>query len=326
MKILYIITKANWGGAQRYVYDLATNLPRAQYAPVVAFGVPGRLAELLRDTGIPCRLAPTLGRNISPLDDIRAFSTLVSLIRHERPDIVHLNSSKAAGLGALAARISNLLLSASCQLPARIIVTIHGLPQDEPRGALARITIAAFTWLTCILAHDVICVTEENTERLRSAWFLSRKVRHIPNGIAPFPLASREASRETLRLPVHAIVVGAIAELHRNKGLDVLIRAIALTPGVHACIIGDGEEREHLETLAHELDVTDRVRFVGFVPDARQYLSAFDVFCLPVSPSATNFCIVKKRSIGRVSGFFTCIVFTTVFPGKIDSLITAGES
>ena len=35
-KILFIITKSNWGGAQRYVYDLATSLPKEKYEVAVA--------------------------------------------------------------------------------------------------------------------------------------------------------------------------------------------------------------------------------------------------------------------------------------------------
>lgn len=37
-KILYIITKSNLGGAQRYVLDLATSLPKEAFDVAVAFG------------------------------------------------------------------------------------------------------------------------------------------------------------------------------------------------------------------------------------------------------------------------------------------------
>ena len=42
-KILFVITKSNWGGAQRYVYDIATNVPRDRFEPVVAAGGNGAL-------------------------------------------------------------------------------------------------------------------------------------------------------------------------------------------------------------------------------------------------------------------------------------------
>ena len=50
-KILFVITKSNWGGAQRYVYDLATNLPQ-DYEPVVAGGGDGLLFKKLKERGI----------------------------------------------------------------------------------------------------------------------------------------------------------------------------------------------------------------------------------------------------------------------------------
>ena len=51
-KMLYVITKSNWGGAQRYVYDLATALPKDQFEVSVAFGQEGLLAKKLREARI----------------------------------------------------------------------------------------------------------------------------------------------------------------------------------------------------------------------------------------------------------------------------------
>jgi len=46
-KILFLITKSNFGGAQRYVFDLATELDPLTFQPLVAFGGSGELAERL---------------------------------------------------------------------------------------------------------------------------------------------------------------------------------------------------------------------------------------------------------------------------------------
>ncbi|KKW45405.1 MAG: hypothetical protein UY98_C0047G0005 [Candidatus Kaiserbacteria bacterium GW2011_GWA2_58_9] len=51
-KILYLITKATHGGAQKYVYDLAVNLPKAEFEPIVAYGTEGRLADDLHRANI----------------------------------------------------------------------------------------------------------------------------------------------------------------------------------------------------------------------------------------------------------------------------------
>src|SRR3989344_1038967 len=103
-KILYCITKSNWGGAQRYVYDLATHLP-AEFEAAVVLGGDGALKTRLEIAGIPTIPLSRLERDIHIRGDIKTFFELLGIFRRERPDIIHLNSSKMGILGTLAARI-----------------------------------------------------------------------------------------------------------------------------------------------------------------------------------------------------------------------------
>jgi hypothetical protein len=52
-KIMLVITKSNWGGAQRYVYDIATTLNKNNEVVVVAGGN-GDLINKLQDAGVKC--------------------------------------------------------------------------------------------------------------------------------------------------------------------------------------------------------------------------------------------------------------------------------
>src|SRR5687767_3813467 len=101
-RIIFVITKSNFGGAQRYVYDLAVALPKDRFEVIVAFGGAGVLADRLVAAGIRTVSLSGLDRDINPLKELSVFVALVRLFRHERPDAVHLNSSKIGGLGALA--------------------------------------------------------------------------------------------------------------------------------------------------------------------------------------------------------------------------------
>src|SRR3989338_7813734 len=93
-KILFVITKSNWGGAQRYVFDLATHLPKEEFEVVVALGGMGLLAQKLQAEGTMIYHSEWLGRDISVGKDIKSFLELYRLFKKERPDVVHLNSSK----------------------------------------------------------------------------------------------------------------------------------------------------------------------------------------------------------------------------------------
>ena len=86
-KILYIITKSNWGGAQRYVYDLATSLPRDQFDVIVAMGgtggknaESGPLKQKLNDQGISTIIVSHFMRDISLFREFFAFFDIKKIL------------------------------------------------------------------------------------------------------------------------------------------------------------------------------------------------------------------------------------------------------
>src|SRR3989344_4607394 len=84
-KILYFITKSNFGGAQRYVYDLATAMPKDSYKVTVLMGGKGLLKEKLESEGVRTITLPQLERDIHVWNDIKTFFALIQLLRKERP-------------------------------------------------------------------------------------------------------------------------------------------------------------------------------------------------------------------------------------------------
>lgn len=299
-KVLLTITKSNFGGAQRYVFDLATSLPKEEFDVHVAYGgtgtegaAPGSLAQMLKDAGVPSHTISAFMRDVSLRNEWKALRELIRLYRTEKPDIVHLNSSKAGGLGAFAARLAGV----PC-----IVFTVHGLPQDEDRSFFARAAITFATWCTFLLCHTVIAVSSNNAERIRRMPLCRKKVRLIHNGVKPFITLPRAQARETLGLPENAFVIGAVGELTANKNYPVLLRAAAQLTRANkefvVCIVSDGEERTFLKTLAEETGAQERVVFTGFVPNARTLLSAFDIFALPSLKEGLPYVLLEAAHTG----------------------------
>ncbi|PIR41028.1 MAG: glycosyltransferase family 1 protein, partial [Candidatus Yonathbacteria bacterium CG10_big_fil_rev_8_21_14_0_10_43_136] len=96
-KILFVITKSNFGGAQKYVFDLATGLPKDQFDVAVALGGSGILIQKLQAENIRVLPIFSLARDVNPLSDITTFFELWRMFRKEKPDVAHLNSAKAGG-------------------------------------------------------------------------------------------------------------------------------------------------------------------------------------------------------------------------------------
>jgi len=281
-KALLVVTKSNFGGAQRYVFDLATNLPKDRFEVTVAFGPgpdgkPGRLAKMLVESGIRTILVPELARDVRLTDDFKAYRALVRLFRAEKPDVIHLNSSKAGGLGALAGRIAGI---------KRIVFTSHGLPFDEERNPLATLAIRIATWATLLFAHRTIAVANDTFERLKRMPFLKRRPTLIHNGILTPNFLSQDEARKDMRtldpsIPEGSLWIGSIGELHPNKDYATAIEMVGfLESDAHLVIIGDGELKGKLLTKAEEAGVGGRVHFLGYIPEAARYLRAFDAFLL----------------------------------------------
>jgi glycosyltransferase involved in cell wall biosynthesis len=103
------------------------------------------------------------------------------------------------------------------------------------------------------------------------------RVHHVPNFAADLAGAAPAA----LPAPPGALRLLAMGRLHRNKGFDIAIRALAELPGAHLSIAGAGPEGAALAALAREAGVADRVAFLGWRADVGALLAACDIFVCP---------------------------------------------
>lgn len=281
-KILFVITKSNFGGAQKYVFDLATGLPKDQFDVAVALGGSGILIQKLQAENIRVLPIFSLARDVNPLSDITTFFELWRMFRKEKPDVAHLNSAKAGGVGAISAHLAGV---------QKIIFTAHGWAFNEERPMWQKLIIKFFSWITVILSHETIAVSDAVKNNTKKWPLVADKIFVIKNGIKePSFLLRNEArlhlfAKANIHVPENAFIVGTIAELHKSKGLTYAIEAFTKlmpeNPNLYYFILGGGEEKERLETLVGLHNLQGRVFLLGFVDDASRYLKAFDIFLLP---------------------------------------------
>jgi glycosyltransferase involved in cell wall biosynthesis len=316
-KIFYVITKGNWGGAQKYVFDMATRLPRGEFQTKVVTGEGEILPQKLQAANIPVIRLPSLGRNIHIVKDAMVFADLIRLFRKEKPDVVHLNSSKIGGLGALAARVSRV---------KKIIFTVHGFAFNEQRPPWQKALIIFLSWLTIIFSTDVIFISNTERDRAKKWPFISKKAHLVYNGIEAPQFVSRDEARTILAKTLgkspaifeNKKVLGTIAELTGNKGLHHAIEAIEHIPDSIYIIIGRGELEQTLKTTIKERYLENKVFLTGFMKDASSLLQGFDVFLLPSIKEGMPYVLFE-------AGFATLPVIATDV-GGIREIITDQNS
>ncbi len=294
MRILYVITKANWGGAQRYVFDLALASKKAGHEVLVVYGTEGALIEKLDANDIATKAISGLKRDISLMSEFRSFQSLLSIVEEFRPDVIHGNSSKAGGLAVLAGRLKHV---------PRIVFTSHGWAFNEQRPLWQKAVIGTFHYYTVLLSHVTICVSHALVRDAHWMRFVRNRFHVIHNGIAAIEFLPRDEARARLAPAIKApIWIGTIAELHPTKGLSVLIDAFARIAKEDTSstlvIMGDGEERAHLLDRIEMHGLSERIVLAGFVADAQTYLKALDVFVLPSFSEALGYVLLEAGLAG----------------------------
>lgn len=270
MKILYLITKSNWGGAQRYVYDLAAAFSAKGNTILVGTGGNGPLISKLQDKKIKVRTISALKRDVGIVSELQSFREIYLLIKESKPEVLHLNSSKASGIGVICGRILGV---------KNIVVTLHGAPFREDRPWITRRLIYFFTWLTCLFAHSIITVSKQDEHDIGAMRFLKKKVKTIYLGLVYGDLPQRTTPKTRMR---HIVTV---AELHRNKGLVYAFSAIENLHkeglDIKYSIFGEGEDRKKLEEFITTKKLENVIFLNGHVTGISESLQNFDIFLLP---------------------------------------------
>jgi glycosyltransferase involved in cell wall biosynthesis len=179
-----------------------------------------------------------------------------------RPDVLQINLPTPwqcryeTLVGALAPRVR--------------LVVVEQLPVEPDHGWNRVVKRALVRGVDAHVAVGVRAAREVE----RQAGLPSGSIRTIESAVREFAPARNGDARTRPR-------IGTTARLDRQKGLDVLLRALPLLPDVELEIVGDGPERERLMALARETGVAERVDFAGWSDSARDRLGHWDVFVLP---------------------------------------------
>jgi len=218
---------------------------------------------------------------------VTLLSTPISLalfryVRGETPDVTHLHFPYPLG------EIAQFL----CGRARAQVLTYHS---DIIRQKITRALYRP--WLERVLARtDRIIATSPNyvaTSPILTRW--QHKCVIVPLGIDPAPF-ERASVQHTLDAMTRVLFVG---KLRYYKGVDVLLEALRELPRVHLTIVGSGPMERAWRARVHQLNLAERVQFVGQVEneDLPRYYAACDIFVLPSSERSEAFGVVQLEAM-----------------------------
>ncbi|OGN27848.1 MAG: hypothetical protein A2941_00670 [Candidatus Yanofskybacteria bacterium RIFCSPLOWO2_01_FULL_49_17] len=303
-RVLFIITQSEFGGAQRFIYEVLRQLVRGHYQLMLAVGRDGdgSLIRLTSALGVDTVTLTCLRRNIRPVQDILAIREVKKIIGSFLPDTLFLNSSKAGFIGSLAAR----LLKFSRR--PKVIYRIGGWTFNDPWPLWKKRLWIILEKISARWKDIIIVNNRSDYEQARHLGIKPRKeLILVHNGIDPYRIDffnKAEARTKLLAmLPTERAqktkrIVGTIANLYPAKGLEDLVRAAALDEDDSAVymIIGDGMERKKLEQLIIDSGLTEKVYILGRFENAARYLPGFDIFVLSSHKEGFPWAVLEAMS------------------------------
>lgn len=219
--------------------------------------------------------------------------------------------------------VANLRTSWSCQYGLLAALLTRGTRIVAVEHAPLRPAVALQRGLKRVMSRRLAAHVAASDHSARTveglAGLAPGSVRTIYNGVPDLPLGDPPRS-------FGRPAVGAVGRLVREKGFDVLVRALPELPGATAVLVGDGPERGPLERLAAELGVGDRLVVTGWEREPRRLLPAFDILAAPSRFEGFGIAIVEamlaERAVvaSRVGG-----IPEVVADGETGVLVPAGD-
>jgi glycosyltransferase involved in cell wall biosynthesis len=258
----------------------------------------GNLRDLAAERGVACEAMASLGREIQPLSDFRAFVGLYRLMREFRPHVVHTHAAKAGLLGRLAARL------------ARVPVVVHTYHGHVLRGYFGRLKTALFRRLEIVmgrLSDVLIAVSPGVKQDLVSLGVASdARIRVVPLGLELQSLAEplpRGVLRRAVGASNEAPFIGMVGRLVPIKDVPTFLRAAVIVrravPQARFGLVGDGEERPLLQGECARLGMAEAVSFYGWRRDMDAVYGDLDVVVNSSRNEGTPVALIEALAAGK---------------------------
>lgn len=284
MRIVQVLTQMEAGGAQRVALLLTEELRRRGYEVEVWFLYVKR--PIFMD--FPGKKI-LLEHKPSKLDYVKITSKLWQLLQSHRPDVLITHGHSANAMAQFLAKLSGVRKRIAVQhIPAFAFPKIAG-------------------WIDWVLGTTNfysanVAVSEAVLEATTNYLAPYKKKRiKIYNGIPELKSkTSPEEVRALWALPKKAPLLLNIGRLARQKNQGILLEALIHIPEAHLLLVGEGELREALQEKVVELQLQERVHFLGELKfqDVSALLSTADVFVFPSLYEAMPMSVIEAMNSG----------------------------
>lgn len=281
--ILHINTSREWRGGENQVLNLAIGLKKSKIAQIILTQPNSPLAERAKEAKIDVIEYPMKGEF-----DWNAIRKIRSIVQENQIGIVHTHTAHAHSLAFFAKKKKDTWkLIVARRVDFRMGKNLFS--RWKFRSPLVDLVIGVSRQIQKYLIED--SVPPIRTIAIHSGININKFNK----------LASAEGIRKELKLNKKTLIIGNVAALVDHKDHRTFLKALALIdPSIDykAIILGVGKLESKLKDLAKELDLGDRLLFMGFRDDVPSFLNLFDIFTLTSEEEGLGTSILDAMAAG----------------------------
>jgi glycosyltransferase involved in cell wall biosynthesis len=304
VKVTRIVARLNVGGPAVHIINLTAGLDPDRFENRLIAGRPGPdegdMGYLATQKGIEPLIIPELGRELSPLGDLRTTVKLARILRRDKPDIVETHTAKAGAVGRLAARLASVPL---------IIHVFHGHVFHSYFGPLKSEMFINVERALARITDRIITVSPAQRRDIVDVYRIAPpdRVLTVPLGLdlEPFRRAKQTCHgrfRASLGVPIEALLVGFVGRLTAVKNPSLFVKAaghvVQQLPQARFVFVGDGELRAALEEQTDALGLTRHVIFAGWQVEMPAVYADLDLLALTSLNEGTPVTVIEALATG----------------------------
>jgi glycosyltransferase involved in cell wall biosynthesis len=304
IRILRIIARLNIGGPAIQAITLSELFSKGRFRTRLVCGQvsahEGDMSYLASSRQVDPVVLPSLGREISLLDDVKTFWQLRKIIGEFNPHIIHTHTAKAGTLG----RLAGISLNAQ-RLFGRKIRLVHTFHGHVFHSYFSARKTAAFVKIERFLARftDRIIVISPSQERdIRDTYRVAQPalVQVVPLG---FDLSGFERLRPPVFQEVFSVgIVGRLTPVKNHRMLFEVVKLLKERRMDHVFkffVVGDGELKEDLIREVTELGIERSVRFTGWQKEMPEVYGQLDAVVLSSLNEGTPVSLIEAMASAR---------------------------
>lgn len=292
MKILYVTTV---GSMMRFFTSFIEDLLNDGHIVEIATNEEQtKVPDCYKEWGVKIHQIET---SRSPINagNLRAIKQIRKIVVENKYDIVHCHTPIAAMCTRIACRKAR-------KKGTKVIYTAHGF--HFYKGAPFK------SWLLyypvekiCSYFTDVLITINQEDYALAQKRMKAKKIIYIPGvgiDLSKFNQSSVDKfeKRKELGVPEQATMMLSIGELNENKNHEIVLRAIADIKDVYYLIAGEGNLHSKLQNVIEELNISNRVKMLGYRKDIRELCASADIYCMPSFREGLSVALMEAMSMG----------------------------